>query len=203
MQTLIKPFFLSIFLALTLTQCKKSTVNQIDLLPPITTSGANTFGCLVNGTAVSPRDALPSFSNPFPRNAVEIINKANDIVDVEVGNGRDDKQLRFFLCFHFTNFSKSQPGTYIWKQSTFGSESFPYYNNHVYGSLYDSDRNNYYWYGSYESSGTVTITRNDTINHILSGIFSGNLKEKNGIKEIEISNGRFDFGSNINSTKFP
>ena len=34
--------------------CKKQTVDQLSLLPPATQTGANTFGCLVNGFAFVP-----------------------------------------------------------------------------------------------------------------------------------------------------
>jgi hypothetical protein len=34
--------------------CKKHSVNPVDTLPPATQTGANTFGCLINGKAFTP-----------------------------------------------------------------------------------------------------------------------------------------------------
>ena len=38
-------------------QCKKNQTNPIDELPPETQTGANTFGCLVDGQAFKPGGA--------------------------------------------------------------------------------------------------------------------------------------------------
>lgn len=53
-------------LLLTTTQCKKDTVDQLSQLPPITATGANTFGFLVNGVAMLPKSVIshPSFDYP-------------------------------------------------------------------------------------------------------------------------------------------
>ena len=44
-----------------ITSCKKTDTNSLDAelakLPPITQTGANTFGCLVNGRAVLPNSS--------------------------------------------------------------------------------------------------------------------------------------------------
>lgn len=45
--------------------CKKKNENPIDNLPPLTTTGANTFGCLVNGASFIPK------VNFGPRGALE------------------------------------------------------------------------------------------------------------------------------------
>ncbi|WP_068247684.1 hypothetical protein [Hydrotalea flava] len=183
-----------LFIAITcfaIISCKKS-VNPFSLLPPITDTGANTFGCLVNGVAMLPRDGVATFFNPYPNKGVEVLFSPYDIVDISIYNARDGASSGFFLRFHFSNFSLLQPGDYEWKQSSFGTEAFPYYYNHVYGSFYNSTTNNYSWFGSYDSSGKITVNRFDATNHIISVTFSGKLREKNGTMEISIDNGRFD-----------
>jgi hypothetical protein len=46
---------IALFFILTASKCKKDPVsNPIDQLPPATQTGANTFGCLVNGQAFTP-----------------------------------------------------------------------------------------------------------------------------------------------------
>ena len=51
---------LIIFLSLAFTMCCKKTDSldaELAKLPPITQTGANTFGCLVNGKAVTPNSS--------------------------------------------------------------------------------------------------------------------------------------------------
>jgi hypothetical protein len=45
---------LSVLLLICFAQCKKTSTNPIDQLPPATQIGANTFGCLINGQAFTP-----------------------------------------------------------------------------------------------------------------------------------------------------
>jgi len=56
---------LLLILSLTLlsSSCKKHVIKPIDQLPPATQTGANTFGCLVNGAAFLP--AGGDFSGPI------------------------------------------------------------------------------------------------------------------------------------------
>lgn len=46
-------YFLTVTV-LTASMCKKKPVDPIDQLPPETQTGANTFGCLVNGEVFKP-----------------------------------------------------------------------------------------------------------------------------------------------------
>jgi len=50
-------FFLLSTILLSLRCRKDKTANPVDQLPPLTTVGANTFGCLVNGSAFLPKGA--------------------------------------------------------------------------------------------------------------------------------------------------
>ena len=65
----MKPQFYSFILIVSLViigiACKKKSDNPIDDLPPVTTTGANTFGCLVNGELFIPK------VNFGPRRALE------------------------------------------------------------------------------------------------------------------------------------
>ncbi|MBC7650414.1 MAG: hypothetical protein H7101_01550 [Deinococcales bacterium] len=187
MQKPIKTCMLLLILAITLTQCKKSTANQIDLLPPITTNGANTFGCLVNGTAMLPKSGIPTFNNPFPNSALRITFGSE--VKIETGNYDGPAN---YMCFYMYNLYSSGISQYNWKSTLFGTESFPVYNSQLYGTFYNSNTNSTGWYGSYDSSGTVAITKFDTSTHVISGVFTGKLRRENSTEEISITNGRFD-----------
>lgn len=59
MKTLLSIFLIIFNLTLLSSSCKKQViqpVNQLSLLPPATQTGANTFGCLVNGQAFVPQN---------------------------------------------------------------------------------------------------------------------------------------------------
>jgi hypothetical protein len=187
--------------------CQKSSVNQLDLLPPETSSGMNTFGCILDGNALLPRDGSPNFSNPYPSNSVElIIDPWNDLADLNISNASTKNAFasNFYMILHFTKFSSLKVGVYKFEQSSFGTEAFPYYHNHLYGSFYDPVINQFNWFGSFDSSVTMSITRLDTLQHIFSANFNGILKERNGINEVIMTNGRFDINwRTISNKKFP
>ena len=199
MRTPIKTCMLLLILAITLTQCKKSTINQLDLLPPITTSGANTFGCLINGTAMLPKSGVPTFSNPFPNSALRVTFGSE--LKIETGNSESPAH---YICFYLYNLFTSGISKYNWKSTLFGTESFPVYNSQLYGTFYNSNTNSSGWYGSYDSSGTVAITKFDTSAHVISGVFTGKLRRENSTEEISITDGRFDINwTTVANKKFP
>jgi len=174
-------------------QCKKDSTNPINLLPPATSTGANTFGCLSNGMLLMPRDGVPVLGNPFPYKGIEPVFTGNNTLDINVYNARDNASSGgFFLELHTVFYTYIKPGDYVWKQSNYGVGTDPYPLYNVYGSLYDNTTKNYAWFGSYDGSGTTTITRIDTANNIISGTFSGKLRIREGTEEITITNGRFD-----------
>ena len=179
--------------ALLTSRCKKNTVDQLSLLPPATTTGANTFGCLVNNIASLPKNGDPTWSTPFGKEGVIVI-FSSDWIEFYVGNYQDGKPINSMMI-HFQNLQQLKEGDYVWKQTTFENAvtGFPvYYENHIYCRAFNYNKNIWIYYGSYDSSGKVSITKYDSVKHIISGVFSGKLREKNGTDEINITNGRFD-----------
>ncbi len=195
MKRSIKTFFILTSLMLTLTKCKKSTVIQMDLLPPITTTGANTFGGILGNTALLPKSSSPSFNNPFPNPALDVLFSYE--VNIKVGGG-------FYMCLCLFDLYKTGEGMYEWNNTQYGGEAFPLYANQLYGSFLNSKTNKYEWYGSYAGSGKTIISKFDTTNHIISGIYSGKLKQRYGTEEITITDGRFDINwTTASNKKFP
>ncbi|MFZ5977575.1 MAG: hypothetical protein ACOYU6_07945 [Bacteroidota bacterium] len=184
-----------LFIAITcfaIISCKKS-VNQLSLLPPITDTGANTFGCLVNNIASLPKNGNPTWSTPFGKEGVSVI-FGSDWIEFYVGNYQDGKPINSMMI-HLQNVQQLKSGDYNWKQTTYENAvtGFPvYYENHIYCRAFDYNKNIWIYYGSYDSSGKITITNYDALKHIISGTFYGKLCEKNGTDTISITNGRFD-----------
>jgi hypothetical protein len=186
-------------------QCGKDSADQSTLLPPITTTGANTFGCLVDGLVMRPRDGAPTVAAPYPHKGIEpVFGSDKKSVDLNFYDEKDKAPAPFFLGIHLIDTNYIQPREYKWQQTSYSAGYADHWVHHVYGSFYDSETKDYAWFGSYDSSGTTIVTGMDTINHIISGTFSGKLRKRDGTKEITISNGRFDINwATVYDKKFP
>jgi hypothetical protein len=96
-------------------------------------------------------------------------------------------------------------GYYIVNESgcSQGDDSFD--NNNMYCRIFDYSEGIYKTYCSFENSGEIIITRYDRDNRILSGTFSGRVRNKNNPNDIvDITDGRFDFDLNtVHTTIFP
>lgn len=166
---------LSLFL---LTSCKKDVTE----LPPATQTGAHTFGAKVNGEFWVPKGfaAIP----------------ANDILEVRVLAGTD-------IYIYARNFSSSPletefeihlinvtgPGTYQLNSDVTYPTFAANYGYYVKRRLTPLDE----WLTSSLQTGSVTITKFDIPNHILSGTFQFNAASLNTPADIlSVTEGRFD-----------
>ncbi len=163
--------------ALVFTSCKK----EITELPPATQTGANTFGAKVNGALWAPQGfgSLP----------------ANDILEARMA-GTD-------LTINARNFSSSPneteflllvknitgTGTYLLNTDVnhpSGESSYGYYVKRRLTPLNE-------WITSASYTGSVTITRIDTVARIASGTFQFSaLNMYNSPEPITVTEGRFD-----------
>ena len=153
--------------------------NNISGLPPATQSGANTFGCLVNGVPWVPAgsngtanlsiDYDPGFNNGiFSIAAMRVISPAQT---TSIGIGIRDS-LNFF----------SPPKLlFLTKNSLFGV----YYNDF-------SNCTYSYFDTTIIREGQLLISTLDRSNRIIAGTFEAKLI-KTGCDTIKITNGRFDF----------
>lgn len=160
-----------------LASCKKS----VDELPPATQTGAGTFGAKVNGEFW-----VPKGFGPFP---------ANDILEARMAGPT-------YLLINARNFASSPtetefeilisditgPGTFSLNNNVQrgGSLSYGYYVKRTLTPLNE-------WITSSSNTGTVTITKLDTVNHIVSGSFQFNaLNLYNAPEPLTVTEGRFD-----------
>jgi hypothetical protein len=158
-----------------LSSCRKQAVDQ---LPPITHTGTNTFGCLINGGAWIPTGSglgvNPTsggfFKNPDLTVSIYIqASSVNDYIDIYLKN-------------------ITQPGTYVLNQETNPFLVYP----ESYGAYFISGSSNYYATDNVHT-GTVSITNADTITQIVSGTFEMNVFRKSTNEVINITEGRFDY----------
>jgi hypothetical protein len=166
-----------------ITCCKKTDTNPLDSelakLPPITQTGANTFGCLVNGKAVTPNSSCINCPPPLE------------------GGYDPSPNGQFGLRCRYENGKKS---------IGFGLDSiFTYKNFLIKDTINKKVRVSIYnellgnsceWVGSLDPfqliSGNVTLSKVDVPNGIFSGTFEFTIKTKD-CGNYEVTNGRFDY----------
>lgn len=181
--------------ALTLFNCENN--DPQDQLPPITQTGANTFGAIVDGRPFVPKGTI-SFNPLGTRNKELGVFVGPDFFDK---NG-DDKW--FITTFN----SEDNPNTYIYiylptlvnspkdfiiKKSD-GSERNDLPNAHIYCLINKGE----FQYLSFENSGVLNFSKIDIVNGFYAGTFTAKLKSKDNENDvIEITEGRFDI--NLNS----
>lgn len=165
---------LTILLLAVGTACISLSCNK-DKLTAATQKGANTFSCKIDGTVFLPSEDGSSWSGAHPI----LVN--NSSFNGFVLQGRK-----------FSTSSTSDPvnvliempylkttGSYTLTTYGYGEYKVDYFGAPTYRT------NNTY-------SGTVNITRCDTVNRIYSGIFSFKGIDDNTGKVVDVTDGRFD-----------
>jgi hypothetical protein len=186
---------LLVILLIAMTSCSKDNNTVDDQLPPITQTGANTAGCIINGKVLIPKKGSQSFGGP-PNYGLNInagINFNEPIIgddywQLEIANKRDSNSAGVIL--YLRNMSRGN-GDYIVDQSN--GELYvdgPNNNQIIAGIKMDGINKTYY---SSPNSGMIKITRFDYFNGIYSGIFNATLYNKDNPSEIiQVTDGRFD-----------
>jgi hypothetical protein len=176
MKTLSALFFLSLGVLLS-GCCKKDTTPQpLNQLPATTQEGKNTFGCLLNGQAWTPK-GYNGTSNYTVFYDPEYANGTLNISTYSYPD-KDEKDKQTITLFS-DNLSKvgTYPLTIINQQEALFS---------------DRKTKCYFLQGeSHFRDGILTITRLDLNKGIISGTFEFTLA-KPGCDTIRVTNGRFD-----------
>ncbi len=168
-----------------ITACKKHTFTPaVDQLPAETQTGANTFGCLVNGKVFKPHGSgLTPFLGCFYQNlygtddpgyhfGLYAFDKSNvqDFASVEVG--LDSIEIKENLIIPLTKYLI--PG--------YGDGQYGHYKAGQTGILYHTNDN---------LKGELNVKHFDSVNQIMSGTFWFNAVSNNG-DTVKITDGRFD-----------
>jgi hypothetical protein len=156
--------------------CKKDQpIAPIDTLPPLTTEGKNTFGCLVNGKPFisnykgSSMNVVPAFYYDTKR----------FVIDATMIDENDILSQTGFI-FHLTH----NTGEYQMYGIATDSRSYTLYDPNVECNVY---------YNDIENLGTVNVTFLDTIKRIISGTFQMDLINNDcTVPVLKVSDGRFD-----------
>ena len=166
-------FFLT---ALFFIHCSDNDTPQ-DQLPPITQTGANTFGAIINGRVFVPKDKTGYYAPGGGRPKGITVLRGSSYFSIAVSN-----YTNMYMYIYIPN-NVPLETTYDFKLSNGrpadGNEP------HCFAIINDIG------YKSYENSGTITFTKIDEVEGIIAGTFSLNIKNDNN-DIIEITDGRFD-----------
>ena len=179
-----------------ITACGCSKISDGDTwnpeLPPITQTGANTFGCKINGEVMVPRDSR--FGHPGGGVTPTGVTYGNTPYGYDWIKAVDRYTSRGAVAFKLPEIQNLGVGEYLVKNIEAGFATT--YPNIIYmQAKYNNDL-----YGSIEGTGKIIITRYD--NEVISGTFYCKLKGYNNPNDIiEITEGRFDFNKSTIDTK--
>ncbi|WP_424495330.1 DUF6252 family protein [Salinimicrobium sp. GXAS 041] len=174
--TLIK---LSFFLAIITASCSKEKEcdDPIDCLPPISQTGANTAGCLVNGKALVPGGrGLNTGSVLFVQ--YKYSDDDDSVFGLNIVNRTSGKSKMMFIEVRNEKLVEGQ----MYELKSEDSHSLASYNDLHLGGFVTSD----------EHRGELHISKLDTEKRIVSGTFWFDAVDKEGEEIVEIRNGRFD-----------
>ncbi len=173
---LIAPLLLLCF---SFAQCRKDKDNQKDELPPITQTGANTFGCLVNGKVFIPK-GYNGTGTPNPKVRFDVGLNGLPYLQIESEQLNYDHKSEGYIIVSFANIT----ATGIYDLPTFnfliGWEKVLH---NCFTPAFDSSLN---------KLGSGIITRYDKVDRIISGTFDCKFKGQN-CDTVYITQGRFDF----------
>jgi len=164
-------------------------------LPPITQSGLNTFGCLVDGILLTPTDGQDGLGGQgasglniyYYKDSLDAIRPPFlDIFARDYSSGTGPEYIYIYLPSLF------EPARYEINHSKGyrGIDSPPH--AHLYAGIWQIDET-FVKYLSLDKSGVAEIIRIDTVNTIVSGTFSATLvDEETRLDTIQVTEGRFD-----------
>ena len=166
--------------------CKKvkEPPTELSKLPPATQTGANTFGCLVNGKAwVAQRNDCSIFCSPSFKIYYDGSNGGYLGIEALIIDIKNNIDERFDIVFDSSNLKLIHP---IRISNPLTTSSFKNFIGVSNCSKYE-----HYSDSSVIHIGNVIMTRYDLPNGIFSGTFEFTLT-KPGCETLNVTDGRFD-----------
>ncbi|MBS1497296.1 MAG: hypothetical protein JSU03_02985 [Bacteroidetes bacterium] len=170
--------------SLTASKCKKDKTpdNPVEALPPETQTGANTFGCLINGKVFLPQGQL--LSGPFLKCAYQYLNNTySKGYFFQLSASDESNSSDVFGVGIFTDSLALTQGLFPLIDNQKGNAYGTYFRFNYPSSTTTYTKNNL--------PGILTITKFDEINQIVSGTFWFSVIKSPG-DTIKVTDGRFD-----------
>ncbi|WP_438969490.1 hypothetical protein [Nonlabens sp.] len=164
--------------------------SQESLLPPITTTGENTFGCLVDGKYFRPRDGRITVNSD--NKGLRVLRTENDNWEIHVYDRKSDKTGS--LIIHLEDLEILEASQYVVYESN-GLRGIDGENhNYIHGNFFKNGSYNDYL--SFDNSGEIIITKKEYEPfqyHIFSGQFNAKLINRlDPLDTLKVELGRFD-----------
>lgn len=178
--------------------------NPEDGLPPETQTGANTFGCLIDGKLLVPRSGNNSLV--FPLWGAILwggIPNIEDYRELEIRDYKSPKSATLLL--HMKKVDSIGVGNYNINESNGMSNIDGLDQNYLHCTIFDEKTNSFQQYVSFNNSGVLKIKYLKLNGLIISGTFNCRVRNIQNFDDvIEITKGRFDIkASTIMQTYFP
>ena len=193
-----------LLIALLATACNSDDpVDPASLLPPITTTGENTFGCLIDGKFFRPRDGRSTINSD--NKGLRLLSSEAENIEIHAYDRKSD--FTGNLIIHLENFDSQGLGTYVIDVSNSLRGIDGNNNNYMNCRFWSEKTNSYQNYISFDNSGIVEISNlefEQGIKNIYSGIFYSKLINVQNLNDtIEIKSGRFDIETyTLSNTRF-
>ncbi len=201
--------FTTLFLGglLFLVSCSNNSDYQpfVPSLPPITQTGANTFGCYIDGVLLTPRDGTGDLYSDHKGMRISALGSGPNYIYDEIYVDDRKSEKGGLLRIHLIELHENGEGTFTINESNCQNGLDANISINLNCRIYDATAQIYKWYCSMENAGTLSITRYDLDNRILSGTFSCTMQNRDNPNErIEITQGRFDIKwDTLDETDFP
>ena len=171
---ILLPSFIAI---LFLSSCKKDVTE----LPPATQTGANTFGAMVDGKMWVPQ----GFGSIPANNLLDARLLGNNLFIVAQNFSSSPNETEFDI----TVTGVTGPGTYALNSNVSHPSSYASYGYYVKRNFSPINE----WITSSTFTGSVNLTKFDTVNHIASGTFQFSAGEMfSSAPALSVLDGRFD-----------
>ena len=177
--------------------------SQESLLPPITMTGENTFGCLIDGKFFRPRDGNGNFTST--NRGMRVRQTENVNIELDARDFKSDRTSNILI--HLENLNLNGVGVYTLGESNGLTGIDGNDNNYIHCRIWNDETNSYEGYVSYTNSGSVEISYINFIQdeeNIRSGTFETRLVNIiNPLDTIKVELGRFDLESySLRNTTF-
>tara|TARA_R110001583_G_scaffold75790_1_gene208218 strand:- start:2757 stop:3350 length:594 start_codon:yes stop_codon:yes gene_type:complete len=185
-----------------LQSCSKSDDTFTPTLPPITQTGANTFGVYIDGKLLTPRDGTGTFNSPDRGMRLWGFSNSSDaelsVHDFKSGTGG-------LIDIHIVALHQNGQGIFTINESNCEDGVDANDNINIRCRWWDETTQSYKWYCSIDNGGTLNISRYDAENFIVSGTFNCTVQNRDNPNDIiEITQGRFDINRyTLEETDFP
>lgn len=179
-----------------------SEENQLRL-PNATQTGANTFGCYIDKQLFIPRDGKGTFNNKDRGMIFWGGGTNNEYNEIDVHDYKSERTSNILI--HIQGLRQIGVGEYVINESNGQNMIDGLNHTYIHCRVWREDVGNYQNYLSYENSGAISITSFDTISGIISGTFSGKVRNFHAPNDtIQVTQGRFDInGFSLPNTEFP